>query len=290
MIEKSLRLTEACFGQKVPDSVTCAPAFNRGMIFTDDTGKAYKFESRGLNIWRDKFDFWLLSLAKESGVTVKDETAVTAVEERDGCVRISTNGGEEYSKFAVDCSGAIGAGRRAHGHIITHQNYYKGSIDLDPQYFYAYLQPELSDYDAWFNVKDGMLVLGTAAANPKEIQGYYKNFLFYMTERHGLRIDELIRTDEWLIRNITPPFSIDYGNGGILKAGEAAGLLNPMGEGISSALESGYFAAQAILLDFENRQSVTEKYRQLTAETVDYMQRQWRLVGRMSEKFSFMYR
>ena len=30
------------------------------MIFTDDAGREYRFTSRGLNIWRDKFDYWLL--------------------------------------------------------------------------------------------------------------------------------------------------------------------------------------------------------------------------------------
>jgi flavin-dependent dehydrogenase len=39
---------------------------------------------------------------------------------------------------------------------------------------------------------------------------------------------------------------INYGIGRILFAGEAAGFLNPMGEGISSGLESGFAAAKAI--------------------------------------------
>ena len=45
------------------------------------------------------------------------------------------------------------------GSTTTFQTFNRGTIQLDPHYFYAYLQPELSEYDAWFNVKDEMLVL-----------------------------------------------------------------------------------------------------------------------------------
>ena len=37
-------------------------------------------------------------------------------------------------------------------------------------YFYAYLQPELSEYDAWFNVKDEMLVLGVSVKDTSRIE------------------------------------------------------------------------------------------------------------------------
>ncbi len=288
LIEKSLRLVEKYFGQSVPLSVTCTPVQNRGMVFTDDLGKEYKFESRGLNIWRDKFDYWLTTLAKQSGVEVKDESIVTSIQEIDDKVCVSVNGTKEYAKFVVDCSGTVGIGEQAHNNVITYQTYNNGTIGLDLHYFYAYLQPELSGYDAWFNVKDDMLVLGVATTNPKEIKKYYYKFIAYMADKHNLSIDNQISDDKWIIRNILPPFNIDYGVGGVLKAGETAGFLNPMGEGISSAMESGYSAACAIISNFNNKQNVIEEYKRNVAETRNYMQRQWQLVGRMSKKFAFM--
>lgn len=289
LIEKSMRLVERYFGQSVPLSVCCTPVDNRGMIFTDDAGREYRFESRGLNVWRDRFDFWLTSLAKDSGVKVRDESAVTSIKEDDNCVCVSVNGKNEFARFVVDCSGVIGIDKQAHNNVITYQTYNKGSIDLDAHYFYAYLQPELSGYDAWFNVKDDMLVLGVATTNPSDISSYYSTFVAYMESRHGLSIDKQLRTDKWLIRDIQTPFNVDYGVGGILKAGENAGFLNPMGEGISSAMESGYCAACAIISNFNNRQNVIEDYKRNVSETKDYMQRQWRLVGRMSKKFALRF-
>lgn len=313
LIEKSMRLVESYFGQSVPLSVCCTPVDNRGMIFTDDAGREYRFESRGLNVWRDRFDFWLTSLAKESGVEVRDESAVTSLKEDDNCVCVSVNGKNEFARFVVDCSGVVGINnqngtstillpngikrfggksgicKQVNNNVITYQTYNKGSIDLDAHYFYAYLQPKLSGYDAWFNVKDDMLVLGVATTNPSDISSYYSTFVAYMESKHRLSIDKQLRTDKWLIRDIQPPFNVDYGVGGILKAGENAGFLNPMGEGISSAMESGYCAACAIISNFNNRQNVIEDYKRRVSETKDYMQRQWRLVGRMSKKFALRF-
>ncbi|MDE6189686.1 MAG: NAD(P)/FAD-dependent oxidoreductase [Clostridia bacterium] len=287
LIEKSIRFIENVFGQKVPDIVCCAPVDNRGMVFVDDNGREQKFESRGLNIWRDKFDFWLSSLAKKYGVEVKDESCVSDVQEKDNIACVAVNGAAEYAKFVVDCSGAVGIDKRREN-IITFQTYNAGKINLDPHYFYAYLQPELSGYDAWFNVKDDSLVLGVATANSKDISKYYGNFIAYMEKNYALKIDREIKTDKWLIRNIQPPFDVDYGSGVILKAGESAGFLNPMGEGISCAMESGYAAALAIISNLTDKQNAIRDYERNAIEIKNYMQRQWKLVGRMSNKFSFM--
>lgn len=290
LIEKSLQLIEKLFGKSVPESVTCTPADNRGMVFYDDNGKEYRFESRGLNIWRDKFDYWLASCAAESGAELRDGCHVSSVSEEDGEVVVTAGTSVERAKYVIDCSGAVGIGKRAHSNIITYQTYNKGAIDLNPHYFYAYLQPELSGYDAWFNVKDGMLVLGVASEDGQAVQRCYGEFIAYMTRNYSLRIDERLREDKWVIRKIKPPYDIDYGGGRVLKAGENAGFLNPMGEGISCALESGYFAACAVVGHCDDASTVAQAYMQSCESTKNYMRRQWELVGRMSDKFAHMYK
>ncbi len=125
LIEKSMHLIEKYFGQSVLLSVCCTPIQNRGMVFTDDLGMEYKFESRGLNIWRDKFDYWLTTLAKQSGVEVKDESMVSSIQKIDDRVCVSVNRTKEYAKFVVDCSGAVGIGEQVHNNVITYQTYNK---------------------------------------------------------------------------------------------------------------------------------------------------------------------
>lgn len=59
LIKKSMDLVQAYFGVSVPASTMCVPTENRGMIFTDDKGRSFRFEQDGLNRRRN--------LARKSG-------------------------------------------------------------------------------------------------------------------------------------------------------------------------------------------------------------------------------
>ena len=69
---------------------------------------------------------------------------------------------------------------------------------------------------------------------------------------------------------------------------EVARFLNPMGEGVSAGMESGYCAANAVMEHFDNPETVREAYRQSTENLKSYMQRQWNLVGGMAGTFREM--
>ena len=154
--------------------------------------------------------------------------------------------------------------------------------------FNAYLQPELSEYDAWFNVKDDLLVLGVSVKDMDKIGHYYGRFIAYMEKKYHLRIGRQTKSEKWLMPHIRPGCRVDYGVGRVLFAGEVAGCLNPMGEGISAGIESGYCAACAIMGHFDNPQVACEAYRQSTENLKSYMQRQWSFVGGIADMFREM--
>lgn len=301
LIKKSMDLVETYFGEKVPASAMCTPAQNWGMIFTDDKGKEYRFEQEGLNIWRSHFDGWLAQKAKEAGAQIKDGVAALSCVEKDGFVEVSFSGertNTERAKYVIDCEGVVGTLKRQilgqsssaseSAYITTCQTFNEGRIDLDPHYFYAYLQPEFSQYDAWFNVKDDLLVLGVSVKNMDRIAHYYEQFIDYMKINHHLHIDRQTKEEKWLMPRIRPGCRVDYGVGRILFAGEIAGFLNPMGEGISAGMESGHCAACAVMAHFDDPESVREAYRKSTQDLQSYMRRQWSLVGGMAGTFSEM--
>ena len=304
LIRKSMELVKTYFGEDVPESAMCTPTDNRGMIFTNDKGKEYRFEQEGLNVWRSHFDGWLAKKAKESGAEVRDGVAALSCAERDGFVEVSLHGENNYmerARYVLDCEGVVGTLKRQIArqydgkitgevpeYITTFQTFNEGSIDLDPHYFYAYLQPELSEYDAWFNVKDDLLVLGVSVKDMDKISHYYGRFIAYMEEKHHLRISRQTKSEKWLMPHIRPGCRVDYGVGRVLFAGEVAGFLNPMGEGISAGMESGYCAACAIMEHFDNPQVAREAYRQSTEKLKSYMRRQWSLVGGMAGTFREM--
>ena len=296
LIKKSMELVKLYFGEEVPASAMCTPIENKGMIFTDDRGKEYRFEQEGLNVWRSHFDGWLAKKAKESGAEVRDGVAVLSCTEKDGVVEVSLHGEETYmesARFVCDCEGVVGTLKRQFTseipeYITTFQTFNEGSIDLDPHYFYAYLQPELSDYDAWFKVKDDLLVLGVSVKDMSMIKHYYERFIAYMEEKHHLRIYRQTKSEKWLMPHIHPGCRVDYGVGRVLFAGEIAGFLNPMGEGVSAGMESGYCAASAIADHFDEPPMVYEIYKKSTENLKYYMQRQWSLVGSMAGTFKEM--
>lgn len=296
LIKKTLELTERYFGEPVPNLAFCAPAENKGMIFTDDKGREYRFEQEGRNVWRSEYDNWLARKAESAGAVIRDNTAAVGCTELPDHVEVTLHGDGFYTekaRYVIDCEGVVGAFKRkltgkAGEYITTYQTFNEGRIDLDPHYFYAYLQPELSEYDAWFNVKDNKLVLGVSVRDTRKIGEYYAKFLEYMRERHQLDISAQLKEEKWLMPRIRPELAIDYAVGRTFFAGETAGFLNPMGEGISAALESGYLAACAICENFAEPDKAAVEYRSSAAPLHTYMERQWRFAGGLASTFSEM--
>ena len=296
LIKKSIDLVQSYFGEPVPVSTMCIPTENKGMIFTDDQGKTFRFEQPGLNVWRSSFDKWLVDKAAQFGVEVRDNTTVLSCVEENGIVTVTLKGEQTYTeqaRYVIDCEGVVGTLKKkllnhTPQYITTYQTYNEGSIDLDYHFFHAFLQPELSEYDAWFNVKDNQLVLGVSVKDSRKVEYYYKCFIHYMKKQHNLHIGKQIKVDKWLMPHIRPGCSIDYGVGRIFFAGEIAGFLNPMGEGISAGMESGFCIANEIARNFDYPDIVLDEYKNSTSTLHNHMRRQWSFVASMANTFQEM--
>lgn len=104
-------------------------------------------------------------------------------------------------------------------------------------------------------------MLGVSAKNPGRVEAYYERFITHMQDRFNLRTERALRSERWLMPWIRPGCAIDYNLGRVFFAGEAAGFLNPMGEGISAGLESGFCAACAVAEHFDNeKQAVADNW------------------------------
>lgn len=300
LIKRSIELVQKYFGENVPEHTMCTPTDNRGMIFTNDKGQEYRYEQEGLNIWRSALDYWLATKAVEAGAELRDETAVLSCEEQEDCVLVNLKGSSLYTekaKLVIVCDGVTGSVKRKlintpQNYITTYQTFNIGSIDLDYHYFYAYLQPQLSEYDAWFNVKDDYLIFGVSVKHTSRLEHYYSEFISYMEKNHNAKIEKRERAEKWLMPHIMPGCPIEYGTGKVLFAGETAGFLNPMGEGISAGLECGYLAAKAIeKIDLNGRldmATVYSAYQENTCALRNYLLRQWNFVANMSSTFDHM--
>lgn len=82
LIKKSMDFVKLYIGEETPVHTMCAPEENRGMIFTNDYGKEYRFEQEGLNVWRSSFDNWLAEKAVEKGYSFGTEQWLFPVKNR----------------------------------------------------------------------------------------------------------------------------------------------------------------------------------------------------------------
>lgn len=297
LIKKSMDLVQQYFSKEVPLDVMCTPTDNHGMIFTDDKGKEYAFKQDGLNVWRSSFDNWLTENAVEAGAELRDGTSAVDCEQTDGFINVKLHSDKAYieqARYVIDCEGVTSAVKRkvlgisSPEFITTFQTFNEGTINLDPHYFYAYLQPELSEYDAWFNVKDEMLVLGVAVKDTNKIQDFYHSFIRYMKDKHDLVINKTVKQERWLMPHIRPGCTIVYGTGRLFFTGEVAGFLNPMGEGISAGMESGHSVALSVKEHFDDPVCILSDYKKRTEMLKIYMERQWHFVGSMADTFKEM--
>lgn len=299
IIQKSANLVEREFG-KIPRSVLCKPNISKGIIITNEENQQFKFESDSFNVWRSLFDYWMASKAQDEGVEFRDSTSAISCSEEQKYVSVKLREKGSYyekAKAVIVCNGANSNIKRnlletSSNHVFTYQTFCKGTIDLDNEYFHAFLQPYLSQYDAWFNVKDDFLIFGVGVKETSNMEIFHSRFISFLCSNFNLKIDSLLKREIGIMPYILPGCPVNLGTGRILFAGETANFLNPIGEGISAALLSGLKAADSLdyAYDFidSNTRILLETYKNKTKDERDYMIRQWNIMANMSSKFDYM--
>jgi len=258
IVERSLDLLEEYFGNP-PEEVFSEPRFPKGArlcLAGDKFTDVPTEKSQGLCVWRSDFDHWLI---QQSGADVMDEHQVVGVSQTDEKVRVGIlkRDGETIEIEASYVIGADGGGSSVRRlvdpvikkkiHWVTFvQRYCHGTIPLEPEYFYAFFDPSLIGFYNWLNFKDDYLVYGIGAPKGTSVTPYLENLTEYLKKTFGMQIDEVVRRTGCVATDMGLNDNFVLGLDRVLLAGEAAGFMNGLGEGISSALATGHIVAQAI--------------------------------------------
>ncbi len=296
IFKKSQDITEKYFGE-IPKSAYVTPELLKGVRFWSDdkSYKDYPFNKGGSgapNIWRSEYDHWLV---KNSGAEIKDCCALTDFNNT-GDILLKAHDNLKDTVIDIKCRYLISAEgskslirakldpefEKGLKWFTAYQNYYEGSSNLDPDYYHGFLEPQYGEVYAWFSVKDGLQVFGTAASKGKKIKPYLLKYTELLEKKFDLKCGKMVRKSGCIGNNMCPEGKFYLGKDNVLLVGEAAGFLNAFGEGISCALTSGLFAAEAISSGIKSGSNALELYTDLTKRERKQTSVSWRMGARLA--------
>lgn len=201
---------------------------------------------------RDRFDFLLVSAAKEAGAEVQEKCPVRDVVNHADKVELVTSGGSLFAQFVVAADGA--------GSIVAKRAGWKETRNLAPALeCKVFVKDELLErlghaarFDfglipsgyAWTFPKKDHLSMGVLSMRPGPVK------LNRMFEQYLklINLDGVVSIKRRGSLIPVSPRKDGFVKNRVLLTGDAAGLVDPVvGEGITSAVMSGMIAAKALL-------------------------------------------
>ena len=237
----------------VPQDVLAVPSHVNAMRMHFPGGHTGDIPIHGLMIRRDRLDAWL---CRASQAEVLDETKMQSfTESTDGvdlfCVKSNGERLHVHSKIVIAADGgASGMVKQIDPPLTTKltwyvalQETYACKCHLEPGFFHFFAFPEISLYPSAY-IKDDLLVMEVVVRPEDKATLAMARFKEHLWKRIGIEQARLIRRLGCRVTYAAPRGLFCFGTERILVSGEASGLLNLFGEGISSALASGGIAGR----------------------------------------------
>lgn len=290
IFKRSINLLEKHFGD-IPKPAFVTPNYYKGVRIWDNDKEFsnWPFDITGggaPNVWRSEFDNWL---TESSGAEILDRCKAVGFEKNGNSVELlCCNAGGELKfkcKYLISSEGGYSSLRAKLDPVFEnsvdwffgYQNYYEGSCGLDPLYYHGFLDSSLSDVYAWFNIKDDLLVFGTAVRRGHKLTPYIANFIRYLEKNFDMKLTKLKRKASCIGNDMGATDRFFLGKDNILIAGEGAGFLNMFGEGISSALATGMLAGHAICESMNSNKNAVSVYQEMAEDEIKYTKRSCKL-------------
>jgi len=242
-------------------------------IFDDGPGLG----EDGVNIKRSELDYWL---CRQSDASIVDRCAfrdfrqegeeiIVNMRRADGDVELRT-------KYLVGADGTLSKVRKAVsedfdrglGLIVNYEEWYVGTIDLEPGWLYLFFDRKVTGFFACVFHKDNQIVVVTGVKQHESAKEYFKEFAKVLRERHRLAVDKKVASHACVIHDMSATNNYYPGKHNILLAGEAGGF-NRCAEGITSALLTGKAAGEAILESIESGKPALESYSKAVAPEME---------------------
>jgi menaquinone-9 beta-reductase len=237
----------------IPSAVRSQPYPLRKILLHLGKGLHVEVEEDGLSVWRDRFDQWLCEI---SGAEVWDHAPLVDFSEWKDRVEvacrhngeeivistrtlIAADGGVSFIARKIDPTFAVGA-----PFISTRHEYHRADCSLEPGAFHVFMDAAYGVYPAVY-FKDDLTVVDTSVRKGNKISPTRTAFHSMLARDFGFHSHEEVHAYGCSAVFTAAVNRFCFGTGRVLIAGEAAGFMNALGEGISSALATGRLAGEA---------------------------------------------
>jgi flavin-dependent dehydrogenase len=147
--------------------------------------------------------------------------------------------------------------------FVVGQKYYDADLELDPQWFHFTINSQLGFY-TWTHAENGSQIVGYTGEHGDPWPNGHATAVEYLQRRHGLCIRREV-SKEGCLENFGMSLTNNFvfGERRVLVAGQAAGFLNMMAEGMSCAMHSGAIAGESIVESFTRNRDANAVYNHL---------------------------
>lgn len=266
LFPSALRIITKDFGD-IPEEVFCEPrhilgarvCLEMGLPFVEiplDAMAAVDAASgeKTVNARHPEFDYWL---CRQSEASIIDECTFKGFQEH-GRITVSVmhrgTDREIRTRYLVGADGTMSTVRKGISRdfdkglrlIPNYEEWYVGTIDLEPGWFYLFYDRKITGFFATLIHKDGMIVAVTGAEQKESVKEYFAEFRRFLEERHRLKVEETVKSHACVLHDMSATDNYFLGVRNILLVGEAGGF-NRAAEGITPALITGRAAGESIL-------------------------------------------
>ncbi len=250
----------AHLGFSIPKEVLVSPQMFAVKTLDFDNDLERYYQRYYINVNRELFDRFLASRTTKNVEKLYD-TEYQRYEELPIGYKIHLKkAGKDIcieSKIVVGADGAISKirelafkGQAMPDKYISLQKWYQAK-EVSP-HFYSIFDREISDFYSWLIEKDGQILLGTALKNGKKANQKFQ-LLENKIRTRGILKNKALKTEGTYIMRTRRLNQIHLTKDNIALIGEAAGFISPSSaEGISYAIRSGQYLAEALNADLEN--------------------------------------
>lgn len=255
-------------GLGLPQSVLVSPQLFIVRTFDLEADLERYYQRFYLNLNREAFDRWLVSLVPPS-VDIRTNTVFKAAKPMDAGFELTlVRQGQEYREQARLLVGADGANslvRKATfpehtvPTYVAVQEWFK--VEKALPYFTAIFDPRLTDFYAWTIPKENYLLLGAALPVGKDPLARFEVLKERLAAK-GFDFSHKVKREGCLVLRPRSRSQIVHGAGKMVLLGEAAGWISPSSaEGFSYAFRSARALAEALSNGLEG---ATDRYRAKT--------------------------